>query len=49
MGVTPDLVYARGVPNTTNPDPSTFDKRMCSLLVAEVGFGANLNLEEKLE
>jgi hypothetical protein len=26
-GTTPDLIYARGVPNTSSPDPTTFDKR----------------------
>lgn len=31
MGVAPDLIYARGAPKTPSPDPSTFDKRACSL------------------
>ena len=49
QGVTPDLVYARGVPNVPNPDPSSFDKATCSLLLIEVGFGSDLNLKAKLE
>jgi hypothetical protein len=49
QGVTPDLVYARGVPNVPNPDPSSFDKATCSLLLIEVGFGSDLNLKTKLE
>jgi hypothetical protein len=48
-GVTPDLIYARGVPNVPNPDPSSFDKASCSLLLIEVGFGSDLNLKAKLE
>ena len=49
LGVTPDLIYARGVPNTPNPDPSSFDKATCSLLLIEVGFGSDLNLKAKIE
>ncbi len=49
LGVTPDLIYARGVPNVANPDPSSFDKASCTLLLIEVGFGSDLNLKAKLE
>ena len=49
MGVTPDLIYARGVPNVPNPDPSSFNKAACTLLLIEVGFGSDLNLKAKLE
>jgi hypothetical protein len=49
LGVTPDLIYARGVPNVANPDPSSFDKASCTLLLIEVGFGSDLNLKTKLE
>lgn len=33
----------------THPDPSTFDKRTCSLLLIEVGFGSDLNLRAKID
>jgi hypothetical protein len=49
LGVTPDLIYARGVPNAANPDPSSFDKASCTLLLVEVGFGSDLNLKAKSE
>ena len=48
-GVTPDLIYARGVPNIPNPDDSSFNKATCTLLLIEVGFGSDLNLKAKLE
>ena len=49
LGVTPDLIYARGAPNVPNPDPSSFDKPACSLLLIEVGFGSDRNLKAKQE
>ena len=49
LGVTPDLIYARGVPNVPNPNPSSFNKAECTLLLIEVGFGSDLNLKAKLE
>jgi hypothetical protein len=48
-GVAPDLVYARGVPNSSSPDPTSFNKSSCSLLLIEIGFSADLNLKTKLE
>jgi hypothetical protein len=48
-GVTPDILYARGVPNSTAPDLSQLDKKRCSLLLVEVGFCSDLNLRAKLE
>ena len=47
-GVAPDLVYARGVPNLPNLDPTSIDKSSCSLLLIEVGFSSDLNLKSKL-
>ena len=49
QGVAPDLLYARGVPNSPTPDPTSFDKSSCSLLLIEVGFCSDLNLRSKLE
>ena len=48
-GVSPDLIYARGVPNSPQLHSTTFDKKQCSLLLIEVGFGADLNLKRKIE
>jgi hypothetical protein len=31
-GTAPDLVYARGVPNSPSPDPTSFDKKQCTLV-----------------
>ncbi len=45
----PDLLYARGVPNSPTPDPSSFDKSTCSLLLIEIGFSSNLNLRSKID
>ncbi len=49
LGVTPDLIYARGVPNVPNPNPSSFNKATCSLLLIEAGFVSDLNLKAKME
>ena len=49
LGIVPDLIYARGLPNVPNPDPKTFDKSKCSLLIVEVGFCRDLGCEEKRE
>jgi hypothetical protein len=48
-GVTPDILYARGIPNSTSIDLSQIDKKGCSLLLVEVGFCSDLNLRAKLE
>ncbi len=45
----PDLLYARGGANSPTPDPTSFDKSTCSLLLIEVGFCSDLNLRTKLE
>ena len=37
-GTAPDLIYARGVPDSPAPDPSTFDRKQCILLLIEIGF-----------
>jgi hypothetical protein len=34
----PDLIYARGVLDTPSPDPTSFDRRQCTLIVVEIGF-----------
>ena len=47
-GAAPDLISARGVPDTKNPDPSLFDRRDCNLVVIEVGFCQEFGLRKKL-
>jgi hypothetical protein len=37
-GTAPDLIYARGVPDSPKPDPATFDRKNCNLIVIEIGF-----------
>ena len=34
----PNLIYAREVPDTPAPDPSTFDRKKCNLILIEIGF-----------
>jgi hypothetical protein len=50
-GTAPDLIYARGVPDSPSPDPSTFDRKQCILIIFEVGFcqdlGCPMRLQEK--
>ena len=47
-GVAPDLFYAKGDPNISSPSPGTdFDKQLCSLILIEVGFCADLSCHIK--
>ena len=52
-GTTPDLIYARGVPDTPFPDPTSFDIRQCILIIVEIGFcrdlGCDIKFDEKTE
>ena len=48
-GTTPDLVYARGVPNTPSPDPTSFDKKQCTLIIVEIGFCRDLGCDVKFD
>ena len=48
-GTAPDLVYARGVPDTPSPNPPAFDKKMCSLIIVEIGFCRDIGCEDKIE
>jgi hypothetical protein len=43
----PDLIYARGVPNTPSPDPTSFDRRQCTLILVEIGLCMDLNCDIK--
>ena len=48
-GTTPDLIYARGVPNTPSPDPTSFDKQHCTLIIVEFGFRRDLGCDVKFD
>ena len=48
-GTTPDLIYAREVPDTPSPDPTSFDKKQCTLIIAEIGFCKDLGCDTKLD
>jgi hypothetical protein len=46
-GTSPDLIYARGVPDTPDPGTTNFDKKMCTLILIEVGFSTDLGCDKK--
>ena len=48
-GTDPDLIYARGVPDTLSPDPITFDNKQCSLIIVKVGFCQDVGSHKRLQ
>ena len=48
-GTAPDLIYARGVPNTPSPDPNSFDRKQCTLIIVEIGFCMDLGCDAKFD
>ena len=48
-GTTPDLVYARGVPNTPSPDATNFDRKHCTLIIVEIGLCGDLGCDIKFD
>ena len=50
-GTAPDLIYARGVPDSPSPNPASFDRKYCTLIIIEIGFcrdfGCVVKLDEK--
>ena len=52
-GTTPDLIYARGAPDTPSPDPTSFDRKQCALIIVEIGLcidlGCNMKIDKKTE
>jgi hypothetical protein len=48
-GLAPDLVYARGVPDTPFPDPTSYDIRQCILITIEIGFCMDLGCDIKFD
>jgi len=47
-GATPDIIYARGVPDDPSPDPSFLDRNDCSLILFEIGLCIDLGCQGKL-
>jgi hypothetical protein len=39
--MTPNLIYARGIPDTAEPDPCAFGRNKCSFILIKVGFCKN--------
>jgi hypothetical protein len=48
-GTAPDLIYARGVPDSPSPGPSTFDRKQCILIIFEIGFCQDFGCHERLQ
>jgi hypothetical protein len=46
-GTAPDPIYATGVPDTPAPDPSTFDRKQCVLIIIAVGFCQAASREDR--
>jgi len=45
-GTNPDLIHARGVPDTPNPGQTNFDKTTCTLILIEIGFFRDLRCDK---
>jgi hypothetical protein len=48
-GTTPDFIYARGVPGTPSPDPTSFNTKQCILILIETGFCRDLGCDVKFD
>ena len=48
-GTAPDLIYASGVPDSPLLDPSSFNKKLCTLIIIEISFCRELGCVTKLE
>jgi len=52
-GTDPELIYARGIPNSSSTNPIYFDKKQCTLTIVEIGFcrdlGGDIKIEKKTE
>ncbi len=46
-GTTPDLIYARGVPDTPDPGKTNFDKHLFTLIFIVIGFSRDLGCNKK--
>jgi hypothetical protein len=48
-GTAPGLIYVRGVPDTPSPDPTSFNKKQCILILIEIGFCRDLGCDVKFD
>ena len=48
-GTTPDLIYARGVPDTPSIDSISFDRMQCTLIIVKIGFCKDLGCDVKFD
>jgi len=48
-GTAPDLIYAKGVPDSPHPDHASFDKKAYTLVIIEIGFCRDLGCDTKLD
>ena len=46
-GTVPDLIYARGVPDTPDPGQTYFGKKTCTLILIEIGFSRDLGCDKR--
>jgi hypothetical protein len=46
-GTSPDLIYAKGVPSTPDPDQTNFDKKSRILILIEIGLSLDLGCGKK--
>jgi hypothetical protein len=47
LGTTPNLIYARGVPEAPDPGQTIFDKRTCILILIEIKISRDLGCDKK--
>jgi hypothetical protein len=48
VGAAPDIIYARGVPADPTPDLDSFDRKVSSLILFEIGFSKDIGCHDKL-
>jgi len=46
-GTSPDLIYARRVPDTPAPGKTNFKNKACTLILIEIGFSRDLGCDKK--
>jgi hypothetical protein len=46
-GTSPYLIYARGVPDRPDPGQTYFDKKLCTLILIEIGLSRDIGLDKK--
>ena len=48
-GTALDLIYAKRVLNSPSPDPTSFDRKQCTLIIVEIGLCKDLDCKIKTE